>query len=164
MIGLSGGGVAWRGGICTRCGGGVARRGSICTRCARQAIQQQNVRHTFRHNGYFGNPSNSDYGQITLFGNEPQNCFAGNHAPDGSAPANLEQTQPTCGVTTTAANTGGDLFAQVLCDTGLGPCPAGATYPKPNGAVILKPLPRSLPTMPDPCAGVPANPWCPARH
>jgi hypothetical protein len=119
---------------------------------------------TFRHNGYFGNPSNSDFGQITLFGDEPQNCFAGNRAPDGSAPANLEQAQPTCGVTTTAANTGGDLFPQVLCDTGLAPCPAGASYPTPNGTVILKPLPRSLPTMPDPCAGVPANPWCPARH
>ena len=26
----------------------------------------------------------------------PQNCFAGNNAPDGSTPANLEQIQPTC--------------------------------------------------------------------
>jgi hypothetical protein len=121
------------------------------------------LHNTFRHNGYFGNPSNSDFGQITLFGNEPQNCFAGNIAPDGSAPANLEQTQRTCGVTTTAANTGGDLFPQVLCDTGLGPCPSGASYPTPNGTVILKPLPRGLRAMPDPCAGVPADPWCPAR-
>jgi hypothetical protein len=122
------------------------------------------LHNTFRHNGYFGNPSNSDFGQITLFGNEPQNCFAGNRVPDGSAPANLEQTQRTCGVTTAAANTGGDLFPQVLCDTGLGPCPSGATYPKPNGTVTLKPLPSGLRTMPDPCAGVPANPWCPGRR
>jgi hypothetical protein len=122
------------------------------------------VHNTFRHNGYFGNPSNSDFGQITLFGNEPQNCFVANHAPDGSAPADLAQTQGTCGVTSTAGNTGGDLFAQVLCDTGLGSCPPGATYPRPNGTVILKPLPRGLRTMPDPCAGVPANPWCPDRH
>jgi hypothetical protein len=122
------------------------------------------LHNVFRHNGYFGNPSNSDFGQITLFGNEPQNCFAGNIAPDGSAPANLEQTQRTCGVTTTAANTGGDLFPQVLCDTGLGPCPSGATYPRPNGTVTLKPLPGGLRTMPDPCAGVPANPWCPGRR
>ncbi len=98
----------------------------------------------------------------TLFGGEPQNCFAFNRAPDGSAPANLEQTQRTCGVATTAGNTGGDLFPQVLCDTGLGPCPSGANSPETNGTVVLKPLPRSLRTMPNPCAGVPANPWCPA--
>ena len=120
------------------------------------------LHNNFRHNGYFGNPTNSDYGQVTLFGGEPQNCYAGNHAPDGSAPANLQQTQPKCGATTTAANTGGQLFAQVTCDAGLLPCPAGAKYPKPNGTVVLKPLPARLPTMPNPCAGVPANPWCPA--
>jgi hypothetical protein len=119
----------------------------------------------FRHNGYFHNPSNSDFGQITLFGGEPQNCFAGNKYPDGSAPANLEKTQPRCGAITKAGNTGGPLFAQVLCDTGLGPCPAGAHYPKVTGKVVLKPLPRNLPTMPNPCANVPANPWCPrGRH
>jgi len=52
-------------------------------------------------------------------------------------------------------------------DAGLAPCPAGAKYPTPNGTVVLKPLPRDLPTMPNPCAGVPANPWCPgapAQH
>ena len=122
------------------------------------------LHNTFRHNGYFGNPSNSDFGQITLFGGEPANCFARNHAPDGSAPPNLEKTQPACGRTTTAGNTGGALFPQVLCDAGLAPCPAGAKYPKPNGTVIMKPLPSGLPAMPHPCAGVPANPWCPAHH
>ncbi len=121
------------------------------------------LHNTFRHNGYFGNPSNSDYGQITLFGGEPQNCFRGNRAPDGSAPRNLEKTQKACGVTTKAGNTGGNLFAQVLCDTGLAACPKGAHYPKPNGTVVLKALPKGLPTMPNPCQGVPANPWCPRR-
>jgi hypothetical protein len=116
---------------------------------------------TFSHNGYFGNPSNSDYGQITLFGGEPQNCYRGNDAPDGSAPANLEQIQQKCGVTTKAGNAGGPLFEQVLCDTGLSTCPPGAKYPKPNGTVVLKRLPIGLPTMPNPCAGAPANPWCP---
>jgi hypothetical protein len=120
------------------------------------------LHNTFRHNGYFKNPTNSDYGQITLFPGEPQNCFAANHAPDGSAPANLEQTQRHCGPISTAANPGGALFPQVLCDAGLAPCPAGAKYPKPNGTVVLKPLPGGLRSMPNPCAGVPANPWCPA--
>jgi hypothetical protein len=116
---------------------------------------------TFSHNGYFGNPSNSDFGQITLFAGEPQNCFRGNVDPDGSAPANLEQIQKTCGATTKAGNSGGQLFPQVLCDTGLSTCPPGTHYPKPNGTVVLKRLPIGLPTMPNPCAGVPSNPWCP---
>jgi hypothetical protein len=116
---------------------------------------------SFSHNGYFGNPSNSDYGQITLFGGEAQNCFRGNSAPDGSDPANLETAQSKCGITTEAGNTGGALFAQVLCDTGLAACPPGSAYPRPNGTVHLKALPIGLPSMPNPCAGVPANPWCP---
>jgi hypothetical protein len=116
---------------------------------------------TFSHNGYFGNPSNSDFGQITLFGGEPQNCYRGNNAPDGSAPANLEQVQQKCGPITKAGNSGGELFPQVLCDTGLSTCPPGSHYPKPNGTVVLKRLPIGLPTMPNPCVGVPANPWCP---
>jgi hypothetical protein len=119
------------------------------------------LHNTFRHNGYFHNNSNSDFGQITFFGHEPENCFAGNKAPDGSAPSNLEKIQPRCGGTTTSGNTGGALLRQVLCDTGFAPCPPGAHYPRPNGTIVLKKLPAGLPTMPDPCAGVPANAWCP---
>jgi hypothetical protein len=120
------------------------------------------LHNVFHHNGYFGNPSNSDFGQITLFGNEPENCFSGNHAPNGSAPPNLQKIQPRCGGTSTAGNTGGALLEQVLCDTGLGACPPGSHYPKPGQKIVLKPLPKGLPTMPNPCAGVPANPWCPS--
>jgi hypothetical protein len=117
------------------------------------------LHNTFNHDGYFGNPSNADFGQVVFTAGHPQNCFAGNTAPNGSAPADLEATQPTCGKTTTAANTGGPLLGQVLCDTGFGTCPAGATYPQHTG-VVMHPLPTGLPTMPDPCAGVPANAWC----
>ncbi len=121
---------------------------------------------TFRHDGYFHNPSNSDFGQLTLFGGEPENCYAGNKDPNGSDPAGLEKYQSHCGKFTKAANTGGALFAQVLCDTGLAGCPADAHYPKVTGKVVLKALPKNLPTMPNPCANVPANPWCPrsAQH
>src|SRR5215472_15813902 len=129
--------------------------------CVLDPMSDALLNNTFRHNGFFGNPSNSDFGQITLFGGEPQNCFRGNDAPDGSAPPDLEKIQKVCGVTTTAGNTGGPLFPEVLCDTGLAPCPPGSHYPKPNGTVILKPLPIGLPTMPNPCAGAPANRWCP---
>ena len=40
-------------------------------------------------------------------------------------------------------------------------CPAGAIYPKATGVALI-PLPAGLPTMPNPCRGVPANAWCPA--
>ena len=119
------------------------------------------VHNTFVHDGYFGNPSNGDFGQITLGSGEPRNCFSANDAPDGSAPSDLEHSQPTCdGTRTTAADTGGPLLAQVLCDTGFGSCPPGAHYPKIQTAVVMRPLPTTLPSMPNPCAGVPANPWC----
>ena len=118
------------------------------------------LHNSFTHDGYFGNPTNSDYGQITWSGNEPSNCFRGNHAPNGSAPSNLEAIQPTCGVTTKAGNHGGALLNQVLCDTGYGTCKGVGSYPQ-SSKVILTSVPKNLPTMPNPCAGVPTNPWCP---
>jgi hypothetical protein len=121
------------------------------------------VDNTFSDNGYWRNPGNGDFGQITLFAHEPQNCFAGNTAPDGSAPTDLEAAEPrsACGVRSTASSTGGPLLGQVECDTGFGVCPAGSDYPKPTVAgVELHPLPDHLPTMVDPCKGVPADAWC----
>ncbi|MGH9170649.1 MAG: hypothetical protein ACRD0Z_07245 [Acidimicrobiales bacterium] len=120
------------------------------------------IDNTFVHDGYFGNPSNSDFGQITLFGGQPGNCYSGNVAPQGSSPADLEKAQPKCGVTTQTSNTGGPLFNQVLCDTGFGACPAGAKYPM-SKKVVLTSVPKNLPTMPNPCSGVPTNPWCPGK-
>jgi hypothetical protein len=122
------------------------------------------VHNTYHHDGYFKNPSNSDFGRITLDGGQPQNCFDGNVDPDGSSPPNLEQTDAKCGVMTTQSETGGALLTQVLCDSGLLKtfhCPAGANYPRATGQVTMKPLPKKLPTMPNPCAGAPSNPWCP---
>ncbi|HEY5335345.1 MAG TPA: hypothetical protein VIJ71_04920 [Mycobacteriales bacterium] len=114
---------------------------------------------TFVHDGFFGNPSNSDFGNLVLFPGKPRNCFSGNTAPAGSAPANLAQTQPTCDGTPAPATQDTDLLAQVLCDTGFGTCPKGATYP-PTTGVTLTPVPSGLPSMPDPCDGVPSNAWC----
>ena len=117
------------------------------------------LHNTFSHNGFFGNPSNGDYGRISLTAGQPRNCFAGNVAPDGSSPANLQQTEPTCGPPTTKEHTAGALLGQVLCDTGFGTCPAGAHYPT-STKQLIQPLPGNLPTMPNPCKGVPANAWC----
>jgi len=118
------------------------------------------LHNTFRHNGFFGNPTNGDFGQVVTNAGQPQNCYRGNVAPNGSTPSDLEQAQPTCGAITTAPNLGGALLGQVLCDTGFGSCPAGSAYP-PHTGVVLHPLP-TLASMPNPCEGVPANPWCPS--
>jgi hypothetical protein len=115
---------------------------------------------TFSGNGFFGNATNGDYGELTLNSGEPSNCFANNTAPAGSYPTDLETTQPTCGTTTTAAQMG-TLLAQVACDAGVLPCQPGMKYPTITTSVVMRPLPTAnLPTMPNPCDGVPSNPWC----
>ena len=116
---------------------------------------------TFVNDGYYANPSNSDFGQIVLHTGLPSNCFTDNTAPGGSAPANLEQLQPVCGVTTTTTNGDSTLLGQVECDARLLPCPPDSKYP-PQTGVRLAPLPSGLPTMSNPCAGVPSNAWCPS--
>jgi len=118
------------------------------------------LHNTFSDNGFFGNQSNADFGQIVIDAGQPRNCFAGNTAPDGSAPAGLEQSQPTCGGVPGVADVGGPLLGQVLCDTGFGTCPAGSSYPQLT-TIVMHPLPATLPSMPDPCAGAPKNAWCP---
>jgi hypothetical protein len=116
------------------------------------------LHNTVSNDGFFGNPSNVDFGELTLSGNEIQNCFRANVAPQGSVPTNLETAQATCGPTTKAPNDNPALLGQVLCDTGFGSCSAGASYPAFTG-VVMHPLPK-LATMPNPCAGVPQNAWC----
>ncbi len=116
------------------------------------------IHNTFRHDGFFANPSNADFGELTLSKGEPQNCFRANSAPKGSVPADLEKVQDRCGPLTKAANTDPTLLAQVLCDTGFGSCPAGSSYPAFTGVVMHR-LPK-LASMPNPCVGVPANRWC----
>jgi hypothetical protein len=127
--------------------------------CVYDAFGDALTGNTFAHNGFFANPTNGDFGQIVISAGKPQNCFAGNTYPDGSTPSDLETTQPTCGPITTAPVAPPDLTAQVLCDTGQGSCPPGANYPQLTG-VVMHPLPTNLPSMPDPCFGVPSNPWC----
>ncbi len=118
------------------------------------------VHNTFTNDGFFGNPTNVDFGELTLEAHELQNCFQHNAAPQGSVPTNLESAQAKCGTITKAPNTNATLLAQVLCDTGFGACAASDHYPSFTG-VVMHPLPK-LATMPNPCAGVPANAWCKA--
>ncbi len=126
--------------------------------CIYDPMNDALLHNTFTHNGSYGNPSNGDYGEVTLDSGQPSNCFRDNTAPNGSYPANLEQTKPVCGVTTTKTNTG-ELLTQVGCDFGLLPCGPTSVYPAKTG-VIMHPLPKGLPSMPDPCSGVPDDAWC----
>jgi hypothetical protein len=125
---------------------------------------------TFSHNGSYGNPTNGDYAELTVTP-APSNCFAGNTEKGGgqasSSPPALQQLKPTCGGTT-LPDPNPLFLAEVACDSqiALGPiggntgCLPGSHYPR-RTQVEMHPLPSGLATMPDPCAGVPVNPWCP---
>ncbi len=123
---------------------------------------------TLTHNGFFGNSTNGDIAEISQAGpnyNPDSNCFHDNVDTTGalsSDPANIDSYR-NCGHTYPPANDPA-LLAQVACDSGLfGSCPnaSAVNYPKPTHVVLS--MPRPQPTMPHPCAGVPANPWCPAH-
>jgi hypothetical protein len=120
----------------------------------------------FAGNGSFGHATNGDIAQANFLSGNPTNCYSGNTNPGGltTSPAGLEQTHPTCDGSSVPANFNVPLVEQVLCGNegvlvGASiPCPGGVPYPT-RTHVIMHPLPDPK-TMPDPCAGVPANPWC----
>jgi hypothetical protein len=117
---------------------------------------------TFKNNGSFGNPTNGDIGEISLQ-HSPGNCWHDNTDPAGvtTAPASLQKTNGTCGVAHAGAQLGSTLTAQVICATEV----FGACAPKPGSAYprrtkLVLPKLAHQPSMPNPCAGVPSNPWC----
>ena len=131
--------------------------------CYYESFGNETAGNAFKNNGFFDNPTNGDIGLIAL-PHDPGNCFHDNTDPNGlsSDPPGI-QGPPwnPCGQPN--AGDEGPLVAEVLCNTQLVlPCPSGipgAGYPRPT-TVKLR-MPPSQPTMPNPCAGVPANPWCP---
>ena len=150
-------------GVCTGSGGHLDVLAGFCIYDPEGDALLNN---TYSGNGGYGNATNGDFGQITLTTGGAQNCFGGNTAPAGFTPPDLETAQPpsSCGVPTTGPNTGGPLFQQVLCATGFAghlgiPC-TGAVYPPFTTPPTLTNAPTNLPTMPNPCQGVPANAWC----
>ena len=134
---------------------------------------------TFSGNGFFGNPGNADYANLIAGGGRPVNCFSGNVEYDASlshvlgraTSGNAEdghpaQTPATCGTLTPrvglfGTSTDANLAVQLECDAGLlsGSACSSAHYPQAT-AVVMQPLP-TLSSMANPCAGVPANLWCP---
>jgi hypothetical protein len=124
----------------------------------------------FVGDGFFGNVTNGDLATVGLLPTSatPRNCFYGNRDASGPLTSEPEHIQAAAvdgrpcgkpGTTTDAA-----LVGQLICATSataLGPCPRGSHYPKQT-RITMAPLP-ALPAMPDPCAGVPANPFCTSR-
>ncbi len=128
----------------------------------------------FSGNGTFGNPTNADYANLLIAGGQPANCFVGNtewnstftQQTGPATSADPGQTAFGCGTRTPKAgllgsNTNLALLLQLECDSGLlsGSACSSAVYPQAT-SVVMHPLP-SLPSMPNPCAGAPANLWCP---
>jgi hypothetical protein len=150
------------------CGGGIQNYSllGISINCFYDNWNNALIGNTFTHNGFFGNPTNGDFGETTFTPGNPINCFSGNMSTSGaltSTPANLEQTKPACGPIAPAPEQNLPFVFQLFCDTQIlgptTPCPNGSHYPR-RTRIVMHALPSNLPTMPNPCAGVPANPWC----
>jgi hypothetical protein len=150
----------------TPCQGGIyvpVPEGETCDYPAFGNVSENNA---FSGNGFFGNPSNGDIGLSTM-PHDPGNCFSGDSVPDGTDPPGIETDplyEPSGGMCR-SANSGDQtvLAAEALCASQLvAPCPSapGASYPRPAARFPLPPPPSNLETMPEPCAGVPKNPWC----
>jgi hypothetical protein len=126
------------------------------------------IDNTFTHNGGFGNPTNGDFEQLNLE-SHPSNCFSGNTDTSGSlspGAVKLEQTYPVCTTTPVAPNLNLPFLNELLCDSiiNIRPfgCKPGDHYPRVTH-IVMHPLPKNLKTMPNPCQGVPGNPWCRGR-
>jgi hypothetical protein len=130
------------------------------------------------HNGFYNNRTNGDIA-ITNSEPGPTPCFAGNKDTSGTltiTPSNAEQMYPTCNgktVPPTASNPESAVFTEeVACDStlalpgaGKSPCLPTDNYPR-RTQVVMHPLPPAskLAGLKTPCAGVPANPWCPKKR
>jgi len=142
------------------CRGGESLPGNVCYYVAFGNEVKENV---LSHNGFFGNPSNGDLADDHQL-HSPGNCWHDNTDTGGSVtsdPPAIQSLMGTCG----QPNTGEQavLTAELICASAVfGNCPnlPGATYPRTT-ATKMMPLPDNLATMPDPCVGAPANPWCP---
>ncbi len=129
------------------------------------------VGNTFRHNGSYGHPTNGDFAEVNFQTDPGSDCYSGNHEAGGApvqpaGAAAMQTATPTCATTTTpAGSSDGSFLGEVLCDSRVeispgtpASCPTGQ-YPRVT-RIVMHRLPRSLKSMPDPCAGVPSDPWC----
>lgn len=122
----------------------------------------------FLGNGSFGNATNGDLANATL--DYPiRNCFFDNKELNKgaltSSPANIEDPAVLGSCSGPSVGDPGQqiaLFLQLLCNAygpASGACSSPNQYPTQTGVTLL-PIPAE-PGMPNPCAGVPRNSWCP---
>ena len=150
------------------------------------------VGNTYAHNGAWRNPTNGDIGAVNLEPGPTDcfSGNTDTSGPLTTSPPLVQVLYPACTGATVPPDANALFADEVACDAGsiaIGPvpgstlCPPGANYP-PRTTVVLQALPgatagtyggqpvpaienpssSTLPTDPDPCQGVPANPWCPA--
>jgi hypothetical protein len=128
------------------------------------------IKNKFVHNGGYGNQTNGDFDHLN-FENHPSSCFRGNTDPAGLSPDSkmLEQKYPTCTKNDVPPDFRTPVLNEALCDSQVSDppfgCQPGDHYPR-RTKVVMHALPPAskLTTMPNPCQGVPANPWCPTKH
>jgi hypothetical protein len=128
------------------------------------------ISNKFSHNGGYGNPTNGDFDHLN-FESHPSSCFRGNSDPAGLSPdaKKLEHKYPICTKSDVKGDFNVPFLNEILCDTQVSDppfgCQPGDHYPRRTKAV-MHPLPPAskLKSMPNPCAGVPNNPWCPGRR
>jgi hypothetical protein len=148
------------------CRGGIKAVVEGKHECVYEPSANEVEANTFAHNGGFGNPANADIGEVANPSAETTNdCWHDNLEEGGGEPSSepkaIQTTHGKCGGT----NTGGEpttsvLAAQAACDSELlTECPGAPGVSYPREETKLQPL-RQEPTMPDPCEGVPRDPWC----
>jgi hypothetical protein len=149
------------------CRGGVGSGSGETYVCNYEAFANEIEGNVFTHNGGYKNPSNGDIGEVSNPAPDG-NCWHGNVEEGGGEPSSeppaIQTTHAICGQPNSGEPASSVLAAQAACDSQLlAECPPapGEEYPRSSEVKLLALSPQ--PSMPDPCASVPHNPWCPGR-
>jgi hypothetical protein len=145
------------------CQGGTATNNSDGTvTCFFDDFANQVIGNKLKDSGFFGNPTNGDLADISGQ-NTPGNCWHDNAAASAE-PSDLQTAHADCSAPGHGDDISSTLADQVLCNTEvLSKCADDPTHHYPRTTKVdVHRLPK-LKGMPNPCKGVPANPWCPGN-
>jgi hypothetical protein len=159
--------------------------------CFFSALGNISLDNSFSNNGGNGNPGNGDIGLATLpnnpgncFSGDTNAAALGGIATTDPPGMEVNPAYQPSGGTCTTPNSGdmGASGSQALCSSQLVfPCPSirdfvcaalaqqpcpfpgvpGNNYPRADEATFALHMPAAQASMPDPCAGVPVNAFCP---
>jgi hypothetical protein len=126
------------------------------------------INNSFTANGAYGNPTNGQFDQLNLEAH-PSSCFSGNtdtHGALSADAASLQVKYPTCTTASVPPNINVPFLNEVLCDSQVSLAPFGCapTDHYPRRTFVAMPRLTRQATMPNPCQGVPVNPWCPRKR